>query len=89
MWQYLADDQAAAVLKQRDRLAESARSDAPFAHVSFESDKRFDPKKLGYADLEVVLRIWPTGESQILGHAPAHGVPVRWDERVIARSRAS
>jgi len=89
MWQYLGDDERLVVLRHRDRLAESATSDAPFVHISFESDKLFDPKKLGYAQLEVVLRTWPSGESQVLGHAPAHGVPVRWNERVIARSRAS
>jgi hypothetical protein len=89
MWQYLGDDEAGAVRRHGDRLADAATSDAPFAHISFESDKLFDRKRLGYADLEVALRMWPTGETQILGHAPAHGVPVRWDERVIARSRAS
>jgi len=88
MWQYLGDDEADAVVRQRDRLAEAATSDAPFAHISFESDKLFDHKRLGGA-LEVVLRMWPAGETQLLGRAPAHGVPVRWDERVIARRKAS
>ena len=36
MWQYLDDHERREVLRERDRLAQSATSDEPFAHVSFE-----------------------------------------------------
>ena len=74
MWQYLGDDEQRDVLRERDRLAESATANSPFAHVTFE------PPEASAKDFAVRLR-WSAGQGlsdQLLGTAPPHGVPVRW-----------
>jgi hypothetical protein len=76
VWQYLDLDERQAVSDELQRLADEATSDAPFAHVSLEPD----PELVGRGMLrnEIRLRVWPHAIDEVLGLAPAHGVPVQW-----------
>jgi len=75
MWQYLDAAERSRVESELSRLGESATSDAPFAHLSFEPPRPDSP--LEYV---VRLRSWPDGGEEVLGVAPPHGVPVTWRE---------
>ncbi len=76
MWQYLNAAERLRVLAERDRLADMATDDSPFAHLSFE------PPPDGSSTFEVRLR-WHSSSTRLelgLGTAPPHGVPVDWVE---------
>lgn len=74
-WQYLGVTEQAAVASEIDRIAASARLDAPFAVVSLEPQRR--PDRPGYP-FTVTLRRWPGGQQRMLGEAAPHGLPVTW-----------
>lgn len=82
VWQYLGVDERAAASVELQRLAAEATSDASFAHVSLEPD----PDSIGRGVLrnEIRLRLWPEGVDDVIGIAPAHGVPVEWRPDLLA-----
>ncbi len=75
VWQYLDDEEQRRVAAAVDALAVTASSDARLAWLSLEPD-RSQSERLRFA---VRLRQWPGRTDEVLGHAPAHGVPVTWD----------
>ncbi|MGH3498846.1 MAG: DUF2332 domain-containing protein [Nocardioidaceae bacterium] len=76
MWQYLSRADKDAVLALLDELGGEATESAPLAHLSLEPRRRSTGSE--HENL-VVLRTWPSGHAVVLGSAPAHGVPVRWE----------
>ena len=72
MWQYVEEPERASVLGDLDRLGSAATDDTRLAHLSFE------PPRSPVEGFEVRVVTWPGGAEQVLGHAPAHGVPTTW-----------
>jgi hypothetical protein len=76
MWQYLGPDERRHVLDGLAALGATATPRRPLAHVSFEP-----ADAPGGGRHAVRLRVWPGGgRTAVLGHAPAHGVPVTWHD---------
>ncbi len=75
MWMYLEEAERAAVLAHLERAGAEAGARAPLAHVSFEAPGLTPEKGIGF---EVSVRTWPGGAARVIGHAPAHGLPVDW-----------
>jgi hypothetical protein len=71
MWQYLDDDQKAAIDAGVAALGAAATESARFAHVSLELVKLT-------SDTPVEMQTWPGGARSVLGKAPPHGIPVTW-----------
>jgi hypothetical protein len=55
-------------------LAVSATRSARFAYIYFEQSRA--------GGCTVTLTTWPGGQRRVLGRAPAHGVPVRWQREL-------
>ena len=72
-WQYLSDDERAAIRDGVDALAAQADSSAPFAHLTLEPARDGDALKF-----LARARSWPGGELQVLGECHPHGPPVNW-----------
>jgi hypothetical protein len=75
MWMYLDDAEREAVLAHLERAGAAADDRAPLAHVAFEAPPFTADSGIGF---EIRVRTWPGGDEQVLGHAPAHGLPVDW-----------
>ncbi|HET8742952.1 MAG TPA: DUF2332 domain-containing protein [Gaiella sp.] len=75
MWMYLDGAERRAVHAHLERAGAEAGERAPLAHVAFEAPGL--SAKSGTA-FEVSVRTWPGGDAKVLGHAPAHGLPVDW-----------
>ncbi len=58
------------IVRHLQALGRAARSDAPFAWLSFELHGEAEPR--------LTLRLWPGGDEQVLAHADAHVRRVRW-----------
>jgi hypothetical protein len=76
MWQYLDEAEQDAVRTELLRLGSAATDDAPVLHLSLEPRRRAPDAPHTFL---VVGRRWPGGQQQVLGQAPGHGVPVRWE----------
>jgi len=76
MWQYLDPSDQQAITARIEALGEAATPGAPFAHLALEPARR-TPE----ADHEflVSLRLWPGGESRIIGATGGHGLPTTWE----------
>jgi hypothetical protein len=70
-WQYMPTVSQAALAQTIATLGGRARAKAPFAWL------RMEPSR-GAADMEVVLTLWPGGETRVLAEAHPHGAWVRW-----------
>jgi hypothetical protein len=68
--QYLSDVQRAELADGVAALGASATDSARFAYVYLEQSRA--------GGCPVTLTTWPGGHRQVLGTAPAHGLPVRW-----------
>jgi hypothetical protein len=68
--QYLNDAQRAELADGVEALGAAATPTARFAHVYLEQSRA--------GGCPVTLTTWPGGHRRILGSAPAHGLPVRW-----------
>ena len=68
--QYLSEQQRAELTAGIEALGAAATPAARFAHVYLEQSRA--------GGCPVVLTTWPGGQHRILGSAPAHGLPVRW-----------
>ena len=75
MWMYLEEAERRAVLMHLERAGADAADGAPLAHVAFEAPALTADSGIGF---EIRVRTWPGGDGRVLGHAPAHGVPVDW-----------
>ena len=75
MWMYLDDAEREAVLDHLGRAGAAADDGAPLAHVAFEAPPFTADSGIGF---ELTVRTWPGGDERVLGHAPAHGLPVDW-----------
>ena len=73
-WQYLSDDERAAIRDGIDALAAKADESSPFAHLTLEPAR--DPD--GGLKFLARARSWPGGELRILGECHPHGPPVNW-----------
>lgn len=77
MLQYLEPAEKLRLADRINEIGATATELAPFVHISFE------PRRLtaqGVRRFLVTLETWPGGEHQVLGEAPAHGMPVVWGE---------
>jgi len=74
-WQYLSDDERAAIRDSVDALAEQADGSSPFAHVTLEPARDGPGMPIRFL---VRARSWPGGELQLLGECHPHGPPVSW-----------
>ncbi|MGA8255342.1 MAG: DUF2332 domain-containing protein [Nocardioides sp.] len=76
MWQYLEPGEQERVTARISSLGAEATHDRAFAHLVLEPRRRSQGCDHEFV---VVLQSWPGGESRILGTAPGHGVPTRWE----------
>lgn len=76
MWQYLSADDQATVLAGIDALGAHARTDAPFAHLMLEPQRRTPDSPVEFT---VRTRCWPGGDDTLLGTCSPHGPPVTWE----------
>jgi len=71
--QYLSDVQRAELAAGVAALSATATDSAPFAYVYLEQSRA--------GGCPVTLTTWPGGHRRVLGTAPAHGLPVRWQDQ--------
>ena len=76
MWQYLSADDQAAVRAGIDALGAQARTDAPFAHLTLEPQRRTPDSPVEFT---VRARCWPGGDDTLLAVCSPHGPPVTWE----------
>jgi hypothetical protein len=74
-WQYLSDDERAAIRDGVDALAQQADGSSPFAHLTLEPARDGPGTPIRFL---VRARSWPGGELQLLGECHPHGPPVSW-----------
>ncbi|HTQ19572.1 DUF2332 domain-containing protein [Mycobacterium sp.] len=74
-WQYLSDDERAAIRDGVDALAAQADARSPFAHLTLEPARDGPGAPLKFL---VRVRSWPGGELQVLAESHPHGPPVNW-----------
>lgn len=82
MWQYLDPLEQDRVTRQVDRLVGDSSPDAPFAYLTLEpsgDSSDHDPDRL-----PVRLRLAPFDFDEVIGYAPAHGVPVDWSSLALS-----
>jgi hypothetical protein len=70
--QYLSDVQRAELAAGVEALSATATDSARFAYVYLEQSRA--------GGCPVTLTTWPGGHRRVLGTAPAHGLPVRWQD---------
>ena len=76
MWQYLDEDERAAVLARLDALGAAATEESPLAHLWLEPRRRRPEDPFEFL---LTLRTWPSGQERILAHTLGHGLPVTWE----------
>ena len=74
-WQYLSDDERAAVLDGVAALGARADARSPFVHLTMEPARDGPGSPLRFL---VRARRWPGGEPTVLGECHPHGPPVNW-----------
>jgi hypothetical protein len=74
-WQYLSDDERAAVRTGIDALGAQADASSPFAHLTMEPARDGPGTPIRFL---VRARTWPGGELTVLGECHPHGPPVDW-----------
>lgn len=74
-WQYLSEDERAAVHDGIEALGARAGARSPFAHVTLEPSRQGPGRPIEFA---VRARSWPGGELAVLGDCHPHGPPVNW-----------
>lgn len=74
-WQYIADEERAAIRDGIAALTERANAHSPFAHLTLEPARDGLGTPIKFL---VRARSWPGGELQVLADCHAHGAPVRW-----------
>ena len=74
-WQYLSDDERAAVRDGIEALGAQADARSPFAHLTLEPARDGPGTPIRFL---VRARSWPGGELEVLGECHPHGPPVNW-----------
>jgi hypothetical protein len=75
VWQYLDQEERAAVRAVLAEAAAAATREAPLAHLAFEPRREADRS----VRFELSVSMWPgTGEPELLARAPGHGLPTQW-----------
>jgi hypothetical protein len=74
-WQYLSDDERAAVRAGVDALGARTDARSPFAHLTLEPARDGPGTPIRFL---VRARSWPGGELDVLGECHPHGPPVNW-----------
>jgi len=74
-WQYLSDDERAAVRDGIEALGGQADATSPFAHLTLEPARDGPGTPIRFL---VRARSWPGGELAILAECHPHGPPVNW-----------
>jgi hypothetical protein len=74
-WQYLSDDERAAVRAGIDALGARADAGSPFAHLTLEPARDGPGAPIRFS---VRARVWPGGEFAVLAECHPHGPPVNW-----------
>jgi hypothetical protein len=74
VWQYVPDDERAAMTQALAEAAAAATPDAPLAHLRAEPRRQSDRQ----IRFELRLTLWPGGEERLLAFAQGHGPPVEW-----------
>lgn len=74
-WQYLSDDERAAVRDGVEALGARAGAGAPFAHLTLEPARDGPGAPIRFL---VRARRWPGGELAVLAECHPHGPPVHW-----------
>jgi hypothetical protein len=74
-WQYLSDDERAAVRDGVEALGARAGAGSPFAHLTLEPARDGPDAPIRFL---VRARSWPGGDSAALGDCHPHGPPVNW-----------
>jgi hypothetical protein len=74
-WQYLSDDERAAVRTGIDAVGAQADASSPFAHLTMEPARDGPGTPIRFL---VRARTWPGGELAVLGECHPHGPPVKW-----------
>jgi hypothetical protein len=74
-WQYLSAGERAAVEDGIADLGERAGAATPFAHLTLEPAREGADAPIEFL---VSVRLWPGGESRVLGECHPHGPPVVW-----------
>ncbi len=77
-WQYLLDDERAAVRDGIEALGAQADAGSPFAHLTLEPARPAAQGPGAPLKFLVRARSWPGGELAILGECHPHGPPVNW-----------
>lgn len=72
-WQYMPRDKQAALDAAITAIGAGARPSAPFAWL------RMEPSVTSPADMEVLLTLWPGGETRRLAGCHSHGAWVAWE----------
>jgi hypothetical protein len=74
-WQYLSDDERAAVRAGIEALGGRADARSPFAHLTLEPARDGPGTPIRFL---VRARSWPGGELAVLAECHPHGPPVNW-----------
>jgi hypothetical protein len=74
-WQYLSDDEQAAVREGIDAVGAKADARSPFTHLTLEPAREGPDAPIKFL---VRARSWPGGELAILAECHPHGPPVNW-----------
>jgi hypothetical protein len=72
VWQYLGDDERAAIVQALRTAGSTATSEAPLAWL------RLEPPAGTQSPIELRVTTWPGGDEQLLAVAGFHRDPVRW-----------
>lgn len=72
-WQYMPAESQAALAERIGEIGASAAPGAPFAWL------RMEPSLKDLATMEILLTLWPGGETRRLGLAHPHGAWVDWE----------
>ncbi|MBW4719303.1 DUF2332 domain-containing protein [Saccharothrix obliqua] len=76
IWQYVSPADRAMGRAVLADAAARATATAPLALLVFESRRTPDPDRY---DFQLLLKLWPGGESLRLGAGGGHGIPFTWD----------
>jgi hypothetical protein len=74
-WQYLSDEERAAVRDGIEALGRRADARSPFAHLTLEPAREGPGASIKFL---VRARSWPGGEFAVLAECHPHGPPVHW-----------
>ncbi len=75
MWQYLPPAEQQRITAKVNALGMTATEESPFAHIRLEPQRRGADERHQFL---VTVTSWPYGQTQDLGVAAPHGLPITW-----------